>query len=80
MRIRIYSVKEVLYEGEGTSLNLKTQGGELTVLSNHRPLITAVVKGTITVIDKEGWEKRFPVENDGFLEVTGENEVKVLLS
>lgn len=68
MRVSIYSLKRSLYEGDAKSLNCRTAVGEITVLPHHRPLITILEKGTITV--KTGNEQAyyFPIAG-GFLEV-----------
>ncbi len=52
MQLSIYSLKKVLFEGEATLLNCKTQMGEITVLDNHEPLIGVLKAGVMKVIEK----------------------------
>lgn len=68
MKIEIYSLKRVVFEGEAVSVNCKTALGEITVLENHEPLISLLEEGPITITLPGGEERRFPIKN-GFLEV-----------
>ncbi|MBM3257434.1 MAG: hypothetical protein FJY98_03895 [Candidatus Liptonbacteria bacterium] len=77
MKLSIYSLKQVLFEGEAESVNCATEGGEITVLDNHEPLIATLTPGTITVKDAAGKEHFIPA-GAGFLEVTAENATKIL--
>ena len=54
------------------SLNCKTAMGEITVLDNHRPLITMLKKGKMKVVDHKN--KEHVIETvSGFLEVKRDN-------
>ena len=77
MKLSVYSLKNVLFEGDADSVNCTTEGGEITVLDNHEPLIATLAPGTITVKDAEGKEHFIPAGR-GFLEVTAENTAKIL--
>ncbi len=68
MRARIDSLKGILFESEIKSLTVGTKSGEITVLPNHRSLITSLRPGAAKVIDMNGDEKYFEVKS-GFLEV-----------
>ena len=39
MKLSIYSLKKVLFQGEARLLNCKTIMGEITVLDNHELLL-----------------------------------------
>jgi len=78
MRVFIYSLEKILYEGEAKSLTVKTSLGEITVLDNHRPLITDILKSVLKVIDLNNKEHYFETSS-GFLEVNNSNEVKALI-
>jgi F0F1-type ATP synthase epsilon subunit len=78
MRVFIYSLEKILYEGEAKSLTAKTSLGEITVLDNHRPLITDILKSVLKVIDLNNKEHYFETSS-GFLEVNNSNEVKALI-
>lgn len=78
MKLSIYSLKKILYDGEVESLNCKTKSGEITVLDHHRPLISALATGAIKIVDKEKKEHYVPV-NGGFLEINSENRVKLIV-
>lgn len=68
MRLAIYSLKKILFQGEAESVNCKTKNGEITVLDNHRPLISSLAPGTVKIVDKDKKEHYIPVSS-GFLEV-----------
>ena len=78
MKLNITSLKGKEFEGEITSLNIKTTSGEITILNNHRPLVTVLEKGLARVTDVKGIKTDFPV-NSGFLEVSPENVINVLI-
>lgn len=78
MKLAIYSLKKVLFEGEAESINCKTESGEITILDHHRPLISMLKKGTIKILDTSKREHYLPVAN-GFLEVNSENRAKMIV-
>lgn len=78
MRLSIYSLKKVLFEGEAASVNAKTASGEITVLDHHRPLISLLESGTVKVIDADEKEHYLSVTS-GFLEVNAQNTVWLLV-
>ncbi|KKU69653.1 MAG: hypothetical protein UX94_C0019G0005 [Parcubacteria group bacterium GW2011_GWA2_47_21] len=45
MKLTIYSLKGVEFEGEAASFNVRAEDGEITVLDHHRPLITLLAGG-----------------------------------
>jgi F-type H+-transporting ATPase subunit epsilon len=77
MKLGVYSLKKVLYKGQASSLTAKTMSGEITVLENHRPLISVLIKCIVKIIDKSGKEHYLPV-GGGFLEVSS-NNVKLII-
>ena len=78
MKLSVYSLKKVLYDGEIESLNCKTKSGDITVLDHHEPLISALEAGPLKIIDKEKKEHYIPVSN-GFLEIGSGNRVKLIV-
>jgi len=68
MKLGIYSLKKILYQGEALSINCKTAAGEITVLDHHRPLVAVLTAGTIKIIDREQKEHYIPVSS-GFIEI-----------
>jgi F0F1-type ATP synthase epsilon subunit len=78
MKLSIYSLKKVLFQGEASSLNCKTTMGEITVLDNHETLITVLDEGVIKILDEDKKEQFFPIKS-GFLEVKPGNEVRCIV-
>jgi F-type H+-transporting ATPase subunit epsilon len=78
MKLSIYSLKQVLFEGDARSVNCRTTSGEITVLDNHRPLISALMPGTISVIDDKG-ELHYVNAGAGFLEMAPDNRLRLLV-
>ncbi len=68
MRLGIYSLKKILFQGEAQSVNCKTESGEITVLDDHEPLVSVLKEGIMKIIDNSGKEHYIPVSS-GFLEV-----------
>ena len=77
MKLGIYALQKVLYQGEAFSVNCKTTSGEITILDHHLPLISILEKGTVKVVDKEKQEHYIPV-SAGFLEMRSGNELRIL--
>ena len=85
MKLSIYSLKKILFQGEAELLNCKTVTGEITVLENHEPLITVLTAGTIKVV-RRPTSGGFGAENaeyfevaSGFLEVKEGSEVRCIV-
>jgi F0F1-type ATP synthase epsilon subunit len=78
MKLSIYSLKKILFQGEAELLNCKTVTGEITVLDNHETFITVLTAGAIKVIDNNKKENFFPIKS-GFLEVKPNNEVRCIV-
>jgi len=78
MKLSIYSLKNILFQGNASLLNCKTTAGEITVLDKHEALITALSAGTIRIIDENKKEHFFPVKS-GFLEMKPDNEMRCIV-
>lgn len=78
MKISVYSLKQILFQGDAVSLNCKTHLGEITILDNHETLITRLSAGQIKIIDNNNKENFFEVKS-GFLEVKPNNEVRCIV-
>ncbi len=78
MKLGIYSLKKILFQGEAKSLNCKTAVGEITVLDHHLPLITMLEKGRMKVIDEKNKEHFFE-SSGGFVEVQPGNSARVIV-
>lgn len=77
MRLKILTPEKEIYKGHVTGFTVKTMSGEVTILSNHEPLISMFPAGIAQIIDNEN--KHHPIElKAGFLEMTPENELNVL--
>ncbi|MCX6721837.1 MAG: F0F1 ATP synthase subunit epsilon [Candidatus Staskawiczbacteria bacterium] len=78
MKLSIYSLKNILFQGSAVLLNCQTTTGEITVLDHHETLITVLTAGVIKIIDENKKEQFFPVKS-GFLEVKSDNEVRAVV-
>jgi len=78
MNLVIHSLKRTLFTGEVRSLNCKTESGEITVLDHHRPLITILTTGTLTILDDASQEHFFPISK-GFLEVQDGKNARLIV-
>ncbi len=74
--LNIVTPEEVFYEGEAVSLVAPGSEGYLGVLTDHAPLITALVPGKLTVKDQRNQETIFAI-GGGFMEVF-KNQVTIL--
>lgn len=78
MKLSVYSLKNILFQGEAISLNCKTVMGEITVLDNHETLITVLSAGVVKIVDTDKKEQFFEIAS-GFLEVKPDNEVRCIV-
>ena len=78
MKLSIYSLKNILFQGSASLLNCQTTSGEITVLDHHEPLITVLSSGIIRIIDEEKKEKFFEIKS-GFMEVKPDSEVRCIV-
>lgn len=83
IKLAVLSLKETLFEGDVQSITIPAELGELTILPNHVPIITALKKGTISALTAKG--KEYAAEERKYIECEGgilefaENEATVLL-
>ncbi len=76
MKVRIAKVGESLFSGEARSLSVPGSEGDMTILPNHAPLISALRAGKVTVRTEDG-EHDFEIQK-GLVEISND-EVIVLL-
>lgn len=79
MKLSVYSLKKILFQGEAELLNCKTAVGEITVLNHHETYIGVLTEGTMRIVDSAKKENYFPVKS-GFLEVKENNEVRCIIA
>jgi F-type H+-transporting ATPase subunit epsilon len=77
LNLTIARVDAPVFAGEVTSVTVPGSEGEMTLLANHAPLMSALRLGTVTVRKADGSTEIFAVES-GTLEVS-QNQVTILL-
>lgn len=78
MKVSVYSIKKILFQGEAISVACNTAMGRIVVLSHHEPLISVLAKGAMKVIDAEKKEHFFDITS-GFLQMTSGNELRCIV-
>lgn len=78
MKLGVYSLQKVLFQGDAKSVNCNTTSGEITILDHHEPLISILQKGTIKIID-ENQQETYILVDSGFLEVDTDSQVKFMV-
>jgi F-type H+-transporting ATPase subunit epsilon len=82
MKLGIYTIEKKLFEGDVDEIIAKTTTGEISILPNHIPLMTRLVKGWIKFKKNNSETGRLDEQSievsSGFLEVQPENSVVVL--
>jgi F-type H+-transporting ATPase subunit epsilon len=76
IKLKIVTPERVLLERQADSVTVPTQTGQLTILSNHVPLVSSLKPGELKF--RLGNEEEFFAVSGGFLEVRAGNEVVVL--
>jgi F-type H+-transporting ATPase subunit epsilon len=77
MTVTIISLNGKEFEGVAKALTVQTTSGEITILDNHRPLMTMLKQGRATVADITGAKREISI-GGGFLEVVN-NAVTALI-
>ncbi len=77
LQLTIARVDAPVFSGPVTSVNVPGSEGEMTLLADHTPLMTALRSGLITVKKADGTTETFEVTS-GTLEVS-QNQVTILL-
>lgn len=80
MKLAVHTIEKTLFDGDVTSITIKTEAGEITVLENHLPLVTLTRPGFVRVVDRAGKVSTIDMSSFGFLEVRPENEGAILLA
>jgi F0F1-type ATP synthase epsilon subunit len=78
MKLGVYSLQRVLFQGDAKSVNCNTRSGEITILDHHEPLISILEKGTMKIVDQAGKEVFIPIES-GFIEVDSGSQAKIMV-
>ena len=78
MKLGVYSLRKVLFQGDAKSVNCNTRSGEITVLDHHEPLISILEKGVVKITDVNE-EEHYIQTRSGFLEIGANNEAKMLI-
>jgi F-type H+-transporting ATPase subunit epsilon len=83
MKLTILNLKEKIFDGNVESITLPGEAGELTVLPNHVPIITAIKEGTISALvderEKYAGEERKYIKSKGGIFEFSNNEATILL-
>lgn len=75
LTVSVISAEATLFQGEATSVIAPAFDGEVGILTNHAPMITALGNGLLRV-EQSGAIQRFSVAG-GFLQVV-DNQVRVV--
>ncbi|PIQ74252.1 MAG: hypothetical protein COT61_02200 [Candidatus Portnoybacteria bacterium CG09_land_8_20_14_0_10_44_13] len=78
VKLSVYSLKKILYEGDAKSINCQTIGGEVTILDKHRPFVSTLKEGVIRILDGEN-KAHYVNAKSGFVEVMPTNEVRFIV-
>lgn len=71
LTLKIVSPEKVHFEGEVESVKVPGMMGEFQILNNHAPIVSALQKGRVEYITKEGTEQLDVI--GGFVEVLKNN-------
>ena len=75
MTLKIISAHEISFQGEVTSVTLPGEMGSFTVLKNHAPLISVLIKGVVRYSTPTGEELKHEI--DGGIADVNDNVVSV---
>ena len=67
MRLYVYTLDKILFEGDADVVSLPSVDGELAILPNHAPIVTTLKSGKVMIQSKSG-HQNIPIQS-GFAEV-----------
>ena len=76
-KLTVAQVDKSLFSGEVAHITCPAEMGDVTILSNHAPLVTPLRAGELRIVDSAGVVTTIPIAS-GILEVYS-NEATVLL-
>lgn len=77
LSVKIFSPREVYYDGKARSLSASNDTGQFDILPLHHSFITLLNAGTITVVQQSGQSKKLEIEK-GLLRVKNNQAVVFL--
>jgi len=83
IHLTVLNLQEKIFDGNVDSITIPGEAGELTVLPNHVPIVTAIKKGAINALMAkgeryEGEERKYFDSKGGIFEFNN-NEATILL-
>ena len=78
MNLIVLTPEKEIYNGTIRSVKVPAIGGQFEVLAKHAPIVAALEKGNIRVIDNKEQKTNFSIEN-GYIEVLND-EVVILVT
>ncbi len=76
LHVSVVTPERVVLEEDVDSLSLPTPEGEITVLPNHRPLVSLLATGAMTL--RKGGDETHLASSGGFVEILPDSEVRIL--
>lgn len=77
LQINIAKIDGPIFTGEVISVTVPGTEGEMTLLANHSPLVSALRAGTITIRREDGISEQYKIQS-GTIEVS-HNIVTILI-
>jgi len=77
MKLIVLTPEKEIFQGEVNSVKVPGLKGQFEILNNHAPIVAALGKGDVRIIDAQGERRTFGIAK-GFLEVL-KNEVSLLV-
>lgn len=76
MKVNIITPEATIFEGEVNDAFFVGIDGHFEIRNNHAPMVAALTKGDIRLVDNQGKEQRFSI-NSGLLEIS-DNNIQIL--
>ena len=74
MNLTILTPEQEVFKGLVKSVKVPAIGGQFEILSKHAPVVAALEKGNVRVIDTKGESKTYSIL-DGYVEVLNDEVV-----
>jgi F-type H+-transporting ATPase subunit epsilon len=78
MNLVMLTPEKEIFAGQIKSVKVPGSDGSFEILQNHAPIVSALSKGEVRIVESTGEKKSFKIQK-GFIEVI-KNEVSILVT
>ncbi|MBI1971316.1 MAG: hypothetical protein HYS52_00490 [Candidatus Wildermuthbacteria bacterium] len=75
--LSVYSLDRTIFEGKAVALTAPAADGEIQILGQHTPLVSALKEGDMVIEKEDGSRQKIPIAG-GVVEVTSQTVIALV--